>query len=111
MQRPVALHARTPRGPPACSGITVATPVTGARSQARPASPGSPSGEGHPLHSRSMTTEIAPAPSPVAAPAPRPRIFSGIQPSGAPHIGNDLGAIRNYVKLQWEYEAIYCIVD
>ena len=28
-----------------------------------------------------------------------------------PHIGNDLGAIRNYVKLQWEYEAIYCIVD
>ncbi len=58
-----------------------------------------------------MTTEIAPVPSPAAAPVPRPRIFSGIQPSGAPHIGNDLGAIRNYVKLQWEYEAIYCIVD
>ena len=58
-----------------------------------------------------MTTEIAPAPAPILAPAARPRIFSGIQPSGAPHIGNDLGAIRNYVKLQWEYEAIYCIVD
>ena len=58
-----------------------------------------------------MTTEILPAPSPVVEAAPRPRIFSGIQPSGAPHIGNDLGAIRNYVKLQWEYEAIYCIVD
>ena len=58
-----------------------------------------------------MTTEILPAPSPVAEAAPRPRIFSGIQPSGVPHIGNDLGAIRNYVKLQWEYEAIYCIVD
>jgi len=28
-----------------------------------------------------------------------------------PHVGNDLGAIRNYVKLQFEYEAIYCIVD
>lgn len=42
---------------------------------------------------------------------PRPRIFSGIQPSGAPHVGNDLGAIRNYVRLQAEYEAIYCIVD
>jgi tryptophanyl-tRNA synthetase len=40
-----------------------------------------------------------------------PRTFSGIQPSGAPHIGNDLGAIRNYVRLQDEYEAIYCIVD
>jgi tryptophanyl-tRNA synthetase len=58
-----------------------------------------------------MATEILPAPSPVATPAPKPRIFSGIQPSGVPHIGNDLGAIRNYVKLQWEYEAIYCIVD
>ena len=58
-----------------------------------------------------MTTEIAPAPAPLGAPAERPRIFSGIQPSGAPHIGNDLGAIRNYVKLQYEYEAIYCIVD
>jgi tryptophanyl-tRNA synthetase len=58
-----------------------------------------------------MATEILPAPSPVAARAPRPRIFSGIQPSGVPHIGNDLGAIRNYVRLQWEYEAIYCIVD
>jgi tryptophanyl-tRNA synthetase len=58
-----------------------------------------------------MATEILPAPAPVEAPAPRPRIFSGIQPSGVPHIGNDLGAIRNYVKLQWEYEAIYCIVD
>jgi tryptophanyl-tRNA synthetase len=58
-----------------------------------------------------MTIELAPAPAPAEAPAPRPRIFSGIQPSGAPHIGNDLGAIRNYVALQWEYEAIYCIVD
>jgi tryptophanyl-tRNA synthetase len=43
--------------------------------------------------------------------APKPRIFSGIQPSGAPHLGNDLGASRNYVRLQAEYEAIYCIVD
>jgi len=58
-----------------------------------------------------MTTEILPAPAPAEAPASRPRIFSGIQPSGVPHIGNDLGAICNYVKLQWEYEAIYCIVD
>ncbi|HEX3428009.1 MAG TPA: tryptophan--tRNA ligase [Candidatus Limnocylindrales bacterium] len=41
----------------------------------------------------------------------RPRIFSGIQPSGTVHLGNDLGAIRNYVALQAEYEAIYCIVD
>lgn len=46
----------------------------------------------------------------AAAPA-RTRIFSGIQPSGIVHLGNDLGAIRNYVALQAEYEAIYCIVD
>ncbi|HEY4228145.1 MAG TPA: tryptophan--tRNA ligase [Candidatus Limnocylindrales bacterium] len=39
------------------------------------------------------------------------RTFSGIQPSGVAHLGNDLGAIRNYVRLQGEYEAIYCIVD
>jgi tryptophanyl-tRNA synthetase len=58
-----------------------------------------------------MATEILPAPSPVETPAQKPRIFSGIQPSGVPHIGNDLGAIRNYVKLQYDYEAIYCIVD
>jgi tryptophanyl-tRNA synthetase len=45
------------------------------------------------------------------ASAARPQIFSGIQPSGTVHLGNDLGAIRNYVALQAEYEAIYCIVD
>src|SRR5207249_3037121 len=58
-----------------------------------------------------MTVETAPAPAPMEAPAQRPRIFSGIQPSGTVHLGNDLGAIRNYVTLQWEYEAVYCIVD
>ena len=58
-----------------------------------------------------MTTELAPAPAPSGASLDRPRIFSGIQPSGIVHLGNDLGAIRNYVRLQWEYEAVYCIVD
>jgi tryptophanyl-tRNA synthetase len=58
-----------------------------------------------------MTTDLAPAPAPIEAPVERPRIFSGIQPSGIVHLGNDLGAIRNYVRLQYEFEAIYCIVD
>jgi len=58
-----------------------------------------------------MTTEIAPVPASLTTPAAKPRIFSGIQPSGIVHLGNDLGAIRNYVRLQSEYEAIYCIVD
>ncbi|MGE5553160.1 MAG: tryptophan--tRNA ligase [Betaproteobacteria bacterium] len=39
------------------------------------------------------------------------RIFSGIQPSGEVHLGNYLGALRNWVKLQDEYESLYCIVD
>lgn len=39
------------------------------------------------------------------------RIFSGIQPSGIPTLGNYLGAIRNWVKLQDDHECIYCVVD
>jgi len=39
------------------------------------------------------------------------RIFSGIQPSGRLHIGNYLGAIRNFVPLQEEYDSIFGIVD
>lgn len=38
-------------------------------------------------------------------------IFSGVQPSGNLHIGNYLGAIKNWVKLQNDYESIFCIVD
>ena len=38
-------------------------------------------------------------------------IFSGIQPSGELHIGNYLGAVKNWVELQSKYECIYCIVD
>jgi tryptophanyl-tRNA synthetase len=59
-----------------------------------------------------MTIDSVAAPErDAAAVFIRPRIFSGIQPSGIVHLGNDLGAIRNYVALQAEYEAIYCIVD
>jgi tryptophanyl-tRNA synthetase len=39
------------------------------------------------------------------------RIFSGIQPSGELHVGNYLGAVKNWVALQGTAEAIYCIVD
>lgn len=39
------------------------------------------------------------------------RIFSGVQPSGNLHIGNYLGAIRNWVELQDQYESIFCVVD
>ncbi|MBI1722573.1 MAG: tryptophan--tRNA ligase [Gemmatimonadetes bacterium] len=39
------------------------------------------------------------------------RVFSGIQPSGELHIGNYLGAVKNWVTLQSEFECIFCIVD
>ncbi len=39
------------------------------------------------------------------------RIFSGIQPTGDLHIGNWLGAVRNWVALQERYDCIYCVVD
>lgn len=38
-------------------------------------------------------------------------VFSGIQPSGELHLGNYLGAVRNWVKLQQEYRCFFCIVD
>ena len=70
-----------------------------------------------PVHSGVMSEPSAsPAlaqssPADAADAPPRVRCFSGIQPSGALHLGNDLGAIRNYVALQDRYESIYCIVD
>ncbi len=39
------------------------------------------------------------------------RVFSGARPTGRQHLGNYLGAIQNYVKLQDEYDCVYCIVD
>ena len=39
------------------------------------------------------------------------RVFSGTRPTGKLHLGNYLGALQNYVKLQEEYECVYCIVD
>ena len=41
----------------------------------------------------------------------KPRILSGIQPSGYLHIGNYLGALKNWVRLQSDYESIFLIVD
>jgi tryptophanyl-tRNA synthetase len=39
------------------------------------------------------------------------RVFSGMQPTGNLHIGNYLGALKNWVRIQNEYECIFCIVD
>ena len=39
------------------------------------------------------------------------RVFSGVQPTGNLHLGNYLGAIKNWVAMQREYDCLYCIVD
>ncbi len=39
------------------------------------------------------------------------KVFSGLQPTGNIHLGNYLGALRNWVKLQDDYETVYCVVD
>jgi tryptophanyl-tRNA synthetase len=42
---------------------------------------------------------------------PRPRVLSGVQPTGALHLGNWLGAIRNWVDLQESHDTFFCVVD
>jgi len=41
----------------------------------------------------------------------RPRVLSGVQPSGNLHIGNYLGALKNWARIQYDYESFFCIVD
>ncbi len=43
--------------------------------------------------------------------AKKGRVFSGARPTGRQHLGNYLGAIKNYVGMQDEYDCVYCIVD
>jgi tryptophanyl-tRNA synthetase len=58
-------------------------------------------------------TDTIDQPTSSAAPVPGSggRVFSGVQPSGLPHVGNHLGAFGNYIALQDGFESIYCIVD
>src|SRR5689334_15120402 len=56
-------------------------------------------------------TIVQPAARPDSPPPAKKRVFSGIQPSGNIHLGNYLGAIRNWVASQDLYDNIFCIVD
>src|SRR5215208_4926171 len=60
-------------------------------------------------------TTPAGAPNPHLAPYQarglKGRILSGVQPTGNLHLGNYLGAIRNFARLQNDYECLYCVVD
>ena len=64
------------------------------------------------------TLPLNPWPDLTAGPNPEPdhpamkgRIFSGVQPTHTLHLGNYLGAVRNWVRMQKEYECIFCVVD
>jgi tryptophanyl-tRNA synthetase len=60
-------------------------------------------------------TTASPAPNTHLAPYAdrglKGRILSGVQPTGNLHLGNYLGAIRNFARLQFDYECLYCVVD
>ena len=60
-----------------------------------------------------MHVEVQPASTTQVSEKPlvRKRVFSGVQPTGNIHLGNYLGAIRNWVATQEEFENIFCIVD
>ncbi|HZP99143.1 MAG TPA: tryptophan--tRNA ligase [Reyranella sp.] len=59
------------------------------------------------------TAATAPSPhlAPYVAKGLKGRILSGVQPTGNLHLGNYLGAIRNFARLQDHYECLYCVVD
>ena len=57
-----------------------------------------------------MNREVKPEPS-GAQPPVKKRVFSGIQPTGNLHLGNYLGALRNWTQTQSQFDNIFCIVD
>jgi tryptophanyl-tRNA synthetase len=60
---------------------------------------------------RHQDETVGKTPATADKPPRRPRIFSGMQPTGMLHIGNYLGALRNWVRLQDDYDCVYCVVD
>src|ERR1039457_6340937 len=110
--------ASTPSNPARTRPGFSETPRTRARSPgstngastARPssrASPSPPYTSFSTVISKSLRIKITPSNPPTM----RARVFSGMQPSGNLHIGNYLGALKNWVRVQADYECIFCIVD
>jgi tryptophanyl-tRNA synthetase len=68
-------------------------------------------GDGEEVGMTAPTKQRQPAGEPQQAKKQRARVFSGIQPSGTPTLGNYIGAIRHWVKDQDDYDNIFCVVD
>lgn len=73
-----------------------------------PARPGASVQSETPAQSEPNASRVPPA---DAEPARRKRVFSGIQPTAVMTIGNYFGAVKNWVRLQDEHDAVYCVVD
>ncbi len=58
-----------------------------------------------------MNNDVKPEPAMPATAPVKKRVFSGIQPTGNLHLGNYLGALRNWTQTQAQYDNIFCIVD
>jgi tryptophanyl-tRNA synthetase len=54
---------------------------------------------------------VSPAPQQTHTGNTRPRVLSGVKPTGSPHLGNYLGAIKRWVDMQDQYENFFCVVD
>ena len=52
-----------------------------------------------------------PTHNPPSHPPPKARVFSAVQPTGELHLGNYLGALRNFAHLQKDYECLFCVAD
>lgn len=68
----------------------------------------------HSLSTTARAASASAAASPdaaVEAPPRRERVLSGVQPTGSLHLGNYLGAIRQWVKYQDDYDSLFCVVD
>src|SRR5260370_12619104 len=79
---------------------------------------GHPIAPDHPRHKRASqsaatahTSRLPPRQATMRSSRMKQRVFSGVQPSGNLHIGNYLGALKSWVRIQKDYESIYGIVD
>lgn len=105
--RPACLHVRAAHAlASAWSAPLVSAPLATAAARVQPAA-------GRVRACSSSGTD-APAAEAQGAPgesARRKRVLSGVQPTGTIHIGNYLGAIRQWVKMQDDYDNFFCVVD
>eukprot|EP00894_Picocystis_sp_ML_P005397 jgi/Pico_ML_1/55914/g1526.t1 len=61
--------------------------------------------------SQASQTDVAERSTQAPSEARRKRVLSGVQPTGTIHLGNYMGAIRNWVTLQEQYDTYFCVVD